>query len=447
MSGAFNIDIEVGALDGSRDKIKIYCASLTDTWEVVHSGKELAAFHAKLSKDAAMIKNKISPGALPKITDVAACEMFLSRLGCTSAVLRIPLFHDFLSIPKPVRDGLVYASHKPFGKNLREGYMQRHPRFVRRGGGKRWIRLTKDDRGGSLICYRDENKNSGVMSSIKIGNSTEVRNLRGKGIPNAFVLKSGKRQWVLQAGSTKDYQSWQGKLNNMLKQFGSRVTGGAEEKAAGDIVIGIGPSGNNEQFSKQQQKNVELKAELDRLHGQMEGMQRELDRLKMTHADGQSGNEAMKKKVELEFQKETDALVRDYELQSQNLTDELGELHRQIDAKTAMDSGNSGGSGFKFSLGLKSKEVLKSEVDTEKKILDTFTDDERAMIKFMHKHLHRHKHVHSHQHKHIHLHKDAADNIDNVDIKDMELADKHTISHTITHSNTQFQIEKDAGFF
>jgi len=442
MSGAFNIDIEVGAVDGSRDQIKIYCASLTDTWEVVRSAKALGDFHAQL------VKSKISLGALPKISDIAGCEMFLSRLGCTSSVLRVPLFHDFLSIPKPVRDGLTYASHKPFGKNVREGYMQRHPRFVRRGGGKRWMRLTKDDRGGSLICYRDENKSGTPMASIKIGNSTEIRNLRGKGIPNAFVLKSGKRQWVLQAGSTKDYQSWAAKLNAMLKQFGSSVQGGSEEKS-GDITIGIGAKGNNEQFMKQQSRNTDLKAELERLHGQMEGMERELARLKMMHADGQSGNEAMKKKVELEFQKETDALVRDYELQSQNLTDELGELHRQIDAKTAMDSGNSGGfKALKFGLGqFGQKEELKSEIDTEKKILDTFTDDDRAMIKFMHKHLHRHKHVHSHQHVHIHLHKDSADNVDNVDIEDMELEDKHTISHTITHSNTQFQISKDNAFF
>jgi len=445
MSGAFNIDIEVSAVDNSRDKIKIYCASLTDTWEVTRSSKEFASFHAQL------MKNKISTGALPKMSDIAGCEMFLSRLGCTSAVLRIALFHDFLSIPKSVRDGLTYASHKPFGKNLREGYMQRHPRFVRRGGGKRWMRLTKDDRGGSLICYRDENKSGTPMASIKIGNSTEIRNLRGKGIPNAFVLKSGKRQWVLQAANTKDYQSWQAKLNHMLKQFGSSVSGGDENSKgnSGDISIGVGAKGNSEQFSRQQTRNSELKGELERLHGQMEGMERELARLKMLHADGQSGNEAMKKKVEMEFQKETDALVRDYELQSQNLTDELAELHRQIDAKTAMDSGNSGGfKAMKFGFkGMGAKEALSSEIDTEKKILDTFTDDDRAKIKFMHKHLHRHKHVHSHQHKHIHLHKDSADNVDNVDIDDMELEDKHTISHTITHSNTQFQITKDNAFF
>ena len=105
-----------------------------------------------------------------------------------------------MDIPQSVRDGLTYASHKAFGKSLREGYMQRHPRFVRRGGGKRYIRLTKDDRGGSLICYLDENhkQSNSIQSSLKIAASTEIQGLKDKGIQNAFVLKSGKRQWILQ---------------------------------------------------------------------------------------------------------------------------------------------------------------------------------------------------------------------------------------------------------
>ena len=212
MSGAFNIDIEVGSKDPKT--ITIYCASLTDTWTVNHSDSELSQFHQSLSKDSAIQKNKIGLGQCPKVSDIGSCELFLSRLGCTSAVLRVKLFHEFLNIPQSVRDGLTYASHKPFGKTLREGYMQKHPRFVRRGGGKKWIRLTKDDRGGSLICYKDENKNA-VISSIKIGASTEIQNLKDKGIPNAFVLKSGKRQWVLQASSARDYQTWQTQLDNM----------------------------------------------------------------------------------------------------------------------------------------------------------------------------------------------------------------------------------------
>ena len=214
MSGAFNIDIEVGQPSDGGGKIKIYCASLTDTWTVDKTGQELIKFHKSLGQDSAIKKNKIGLGQCPNIKDIGECELFLSRLGCTSAVLRVILFHDFLNIPKSVRDGLTYASHKPFGKNLREGYMQKHPRFVRRGGGKKWIRLTKDDRGGSLICYKDENKNA-IISSIKIGASTEIQNLKDKGIPNAFVVKSGKRQWVLQASSSRDYQTWQIQLDNM----------------------------------------------------------------------------------------------------------------------------------------------------------------------------------------------------------------------------------------
>jgi len=218
-----------------------------------------------------------------------------------------------------------------------------------------------------------------------------------------------------------------------------------KDEHAQDIVIGIGAQGNIAQIDKYQQQNMELKQTMEALQAKFEGMQRELDRLKVLHSEQGSGNEVLKRKVEAEFAKEKDALIRDYELQSQNLEDELQELRRQIDAKTAMDSGGNSELMKGFKIGLGGDEVLKSEIDSEKKILDTFTEDERATIKFMHKHLHRHSHRHTHNHKHIHLHKNAEDNVDLVDIKDLELVNKHTITHTITHSNTQFQIKK--GFF
>eukprot|EP01084_Bolivina_argentea_P067512 122933_1 len=221
MSAAFSVDIEVANLD--KDKVKIYCASLTDTWSVERTNNDLQAFHSSLTNNDIVQKQKIDIGPCPTIQDISTCELFLSRLGCTSAILRIPLFHNFLGIPNSVRDGLTYASHKPFGKNLREGYMQKHPRFVRRDGDKKWIRLTKDDRGASLICYKDENKHA-IISSIKIGATTQIQNLKDKGIPNAFVIKSGKRQWVLQASSTRDYQIWQNQMDNILKEFGHKVT-------------------------------------------------------------------------------------------------------------------------------------------------------------------------------------------------------------------------------
>merc|ERR1719233_532086 len=111
--------------------------------------------------------------------------------------------------------------------------MFRHPRFVRRGGGKRWICLTKEERGGSVICYKSANEKEGkavknsIISSLKIGASTEMQNLKDKGIPNAFVLKSGKRQWVLQAASTREYNLWSSGLVAMLKEFGPVNLNGA----------------------------------------------------------------------------------------------------------------------------------------------------------------------------------------------------------------------------
>merc|ERR1712157_550024 len=160
---------------------------------------------------------------------------------------------------------------------------------------------------------------------------------------------------------------------------------------------------------------MQLKQTLDALHSQVDGMQKELDRLKITYQEAGVGSDAMTAKVNAQFVKEKDALIRDYELQSQNLTGQLQELRRQIDAKTAMDSrATKKGFGCGFKLG-GSEEDYRSQIDTEKKILDTFSEDERATIKF----LHRHSHRHLHNHKHIHLHKDVEDNVDNVDIADL----------------------------
>ena len=162
MSGAFNIDIEIGKGD-KKNHVKIYCSSLTENWEVVKSLEDLMNFYRELQNDQDIKRNKIGLGDPPSINeedkkDFSMCQMFLSRMGCTSAVLRVARFHEFLEIPKDVRDGLAYAQLKPFGKTIREGYMTRIPRKTRKGLGKRFLRLTREDRGGSLISYKTEEK-------------------------------------------------------------------------------------------------------------------------------------------------------------------------------------------------------------------------------------------------------------------------------------------------
>jgi len=448
MSGAFNIDIEVGKADG-KNNIKIYCWSLTQKWEVVKSIEQLTQFYKDLQDDQDIKRNKIGLGDPPALNpedkkDFSMCQMFLSRMGCTSAVLRVSLFHEFLEIPKDVCDGLAYAQLKPFGKTLREGYMTRIPRKTRKALGKRYLRLTREDRGGSLVSYKTEEKKM-VLASFKIGQSTEIKVDRKK--PNALVLTSGQRQWTIQASKPADFDTWRERLGAMLEKFGSKLDGdGSKEKNKEQDKAKRSDSYNNAL-----EKNIELKQRLDFMYGKMEGMTQQLEKLKSVNADLSGGNNAMKVKVNEEFEKEKFALVKDYKMKINNLEEEIDALNRRIAAKTAMDS--SGGAKSKLkSLGnfLKNAvapEELESQIDAEKKILDTFTEDDRQDIKFMHRHLHQHEHVHNHTHRHIHLHADAADNVDNVDVDDITRENSHKISHTISHSNTQFRIEGNNTFF
>lgn len=233
-----------------------------------------------------------------------------------------------------------------------------------------------------------------------------------------------------------------------MKQFGGTVTGDEDKR---DRIPELEKAKTTDTYKKEKEKNIALKQELDLLYGQMEGMTQQLDKLKAVNADLSGGNKKMIIKVNQEFADEKHALVMDYKLQLNNLEEEIDALNRRIAAKTAMDSGGGAKAKLKslisFGLSVVKQEELESEVDAEKKILDTFTEDERATIKFMHRHLHRHAHVHNHRHKHIHLHKDAEDDIDDIDLDVVKLEDSHNISHTITHSNTQFQIEGNNSFF
>jgi len=69
-------------------------------------------------------------------------------------------------------------------------------------------------------------------------------------------------------------------------------------------------------------------------------------------------------------------------------------------------------------------------------LLQGLTDEEKYQIKFTHKHLHRHEHKHIHHHKHFHIDDENRQEFQNVNYTD----DKHTITHIITPTNTQIQI-------
>eukprot|EP01084_Bolivina_argentea_P265979 450997_1 len=471
MSGAFNIDIEVGA-GGTTGKIKIYCASLTDTWNIVRSGVELAQFHSSLSKEQAITTNKINLGGCPKVDDITACELFLSRLGCTAAVLRIAKFHDFLNVPKSVRDGLTYASHKPYGKSLREGYMQRHPRFVRRGGGKRWIRLTKDDRGGSLICYLDENNKNSIIASLKIGASTEIQNLKDRGIPNAFVLKSGKRQWVLQASSSRDYTMWQSQLISMLKEFGPVSLDNNNNKNNSSDKPKTPRNSNNNKLEQQRQsakaakasagtgkilkENQEITAKIKKMKLKIADLAEEIDKYKELEIEMLSNAEDLKRKRKKQFEKDKEDLIAEYEVKQDNLRGEIEELNQKLENKTATEGGYSGlktlfSEYIEINIDDYKEDALLSDNDNDdddgrsntnmlqnmdNDDKDDFNDEDgKGNIKYLHKHLHRHDHKHIHSHRHLHIHDQTGD-------APITYTHTHTIAHTICHTNTQFKIKK-----
>jgi len=387
MSGAFNIDVEVGKIPEKPKSIKIFCASLTDTWNLERNFTDLKKFHNDLTNHDMITKNKINLGKCPNIENTDGCELYLSRLGCTAAVLRIKRFHEFLEIPQSVRDGLTFASHKPFGKVVREGWMFRHPRFVRRGGGKRWICLTKEERGGSVICYKDANEKEGkavktsIISSVKIGASTEMAGLKDKGIPNAFVLKSGKRQWVLQAVSGREYQLWQAKLFDILKQFGP-VTMNVEEQieeketatetetetADAESVSGksakssssprasklkgklskLSPRSpkqnavNDPATAKLLRENVTLERKIKDMKERIKELAKEIAEYQDKEIELRNLEQEIRRKEQKNFQRQKEDLIAEYEVKQDNLRAQLEQTHQKMEQKTYDEGKRSG---------------------------------------------------------------------------------------------------------
>ena len=314
-----------------------------------------------------------------------------------------------------------------------------------------------------MLSYPDQSKNAPVLAALKIGASTTIQSIADS-IKDAFVVKSGKRQWVLQATSTREFNLWQSQVMEILKQFGSisvglPAKGGAgagggrkpaspSESAAAAAAaasnsnsvaasaVALGSNASNANLVK---KNEELRVQVDRLRAVVDSQRAELRELHEEQKDAEENDaDSIRRQVMQEFAREKEELIRDYELQHENLRSEIEDLHRKLEAKTALEAGSSGlktmfAEGFSF--GRNEDDELQVEIDTEKRYLDGLTEDERASIKFVHKHLHRHDSKHIHHHRHIHYHDDTQD-------PPQLMTQTHTISHTITHTNTQFKIKK-----
>eukprot|EP01084_Bolivina_argentea_P100458 180371_1 len=423
MSGAFNVDIEIERLEPIQQqilllsgfnrinyyqeiptditnlcllyyderKMKIYCTSLINIWQSDHTVIEVEKFYHSLC-ETKKIKSMIKHWLSPPVNEISVCEVFISRISCTALLLRDKLYWHFLNIPQPVTDGLYYASSKPFGDTLKQGYLKRHSRFVKRNATNYWFKLTQDNRRGSLICYDDQN--GIIISHFKLHETITVLNLNDIGIENAFLLKCGKREWALQALSNTEYADWMNQMAHIenVKQY--------NKNQPSELYLKIECPLNDTTWRKYHTLNIstemsinaqkinnELKCELDLLMDTIDNMKLELGRLKsinLSHID-------MKLRLENEYVKERNSLMRDYEIQTENLKNEAQELERKILFNP---------SGCLFD------GEFKVEIDAEKHLLETCINDERSKRKFIHKHLHKHRHKHSHHHKHVYVHKD-----------------------------------------
>jgi len=214
MASAFCIDIEIALSTEAENSYHIFCAVLDARWEVHRTKQSIQDFHKFVSQEPST-KNMIPPSFNPdNLVDV---EEYLCSLGCAAPVLKLQKFHEFLNVPKLVRDGLQFVSDKPYGDKLRTGFLQKRPSFTKRGGGKRYCELTKDDRGNSLLLYTSE-KSKHIIGAFKIGPTTVIQKLPD--LENTVVLLADKRQWVLQAASQRDFFVWSAQLGEAVSQIG-----------------------------------------------------------------------------------------------------------------------------------------------------------------------------------------------------------------------------------
>ena len=131
---------------------------------------------------------------------------YVGTLSCQIKVLREKAFQDFLGIPKSVTEAYEYINEKPFGKEKFSSELQKHSRFTKHGGGRRYVRMTSEGKTGSLAIYLNKESNVPIGSFNLAPNSTKCDLVPR--VNNGFVLKNGKRQWVFQATNRKEFNDW-----------------------------------------------------------------------------------------------------------------------------------------------------------------------------------------------------------------------------------------------
>ncbi|ETO24153.1 chromatin assembly factor 1, subunit A [Reticulomyxa filosa] len=499
---AFNIDIE---LDLTNEKVclisnyfifVIYCSTLTENWNVERSPREFETFAYKNVKSATPLPRQ------PSKDDPEKVELFLSRLGCLPAALRYPTFHDFLEIPAKIRAGLKYVAEKPFGKAMKSGLLQVHPRFVGKPPVTRQIELCMANRAANLLVYVDPQDKVpvivlGLLSSSSYKKLPELK--------NTFAILSGKRQLVLQAASSKDLENWVNAVKKALKNVGAEVEeeekGPLPDKMRDDISTGLGKIGLGKlgrrvsnttskkvDVEKLQSENRELRKEIDKCKVQMTELSAQLERMEREKEKERSGEKELRERKWKEFQKEMEAVEDEHTHAMEELRLSIEELQCKIEEKGRTEGFYKVGvlfsDGYDKELRKEKKcvplviscismsanfvleqtdvhateqqvEVGDNQANAEPKsseptkkqeqkfnedgILEDYQEDtQQSGPSYKVTYKNQHKHNHIHILNHRHTHYH-----NDTTEKEVVFTQTETLAHTVVHTSTQFQIKRN----
>jgi len=413
----------------------------------------------------------------PSKDDPEKVELFLCRLGCLPAALRYPNFHDFLDIPSKIRAGLKYVAEKPYGKPMKNGLLQIHPRFVSKPPVPRQIELSMVSRNANLLVYPDAQDKVPIMV-LGLVSSTSYKKLDE--LKNTVAILSGKRQLILQAGSAKDFDNWVNALKKALKNVGAQVSdenAGGSDKVRDEISAGLGKIGlgkisrsiggtstknesntNKVDVQKLQNENKDMRKEIEKCKVQMTELTAQLERMEREKEKIRSGEKELRERKWKDFQKEMEKLEDDHTKAMEVLRQEIEELQCKIEEKNRLEGFYK--VGTLFSDGFDKEEQTdvqateqevgqepapkKDERKDEQKYnedgqLEDYQEDTQqsgSTYKVTYKNQHKHHHIHILHHRHTHYHNDTTE-------KEVVFTQTETLAHTIVHTATQFQIKRN----
>jgi len=440
MASAFCIDVEVALSTEAENSYHLFCACLDARWEIERSKQSIQEFHKFVSQEAST-KSVIPPSFNPdNLVDV---EEYLCALGCAGPVLKLQKFH-FLNVPKVVRDGLQYVSDKPYGEKLRTGFLQKRPSFTKRGGGKRYCELTKDDRGNSLLLYTND-KSKYIIGAFKIGPTTVIQKLPE--FENTVVLLADKRQWVLQAASQRDFLVWSAQLGEAVSQIGgNNLLSRDQKKPEAKTAEEDKNEKNNKKHTKGDQEaqsfqlqNTSLTQKIKDLENTFETTKTNIQNLRKETAELQSKHENMRLAIRKQFETENKEMIQKYELDHEALRKKIEEMHCELENKLLRESGF-GGYDSLFNETFVENTNVEEEKKDENPVNAENPNGNNVLsvddhIKFEHRHLHKHYHKHVYNHHHTHYHEERDKTISSY-------SQTHTLAHTITHTHTKIQIKR-----